>query len=111
MKSLQTIEEVLEQLEPMITVNDLARNMCDPFWQATQFQLRNEMVDKISEMREVSARALSEIQHKLIDEFVDPTESLDEETLSQVMEWMVEFIPTETRRDIVGAFLQEAKYY
>lgn len=108
MKSLQTIEEMLEHLKPGMTVDDLAKNMCDPFWQANQFLLRDEMVEKITEMRKVSARALSEIQHKLVDEFVESLESPDKESQREVMEFMAEFIPLETRRGIAAAVLENS---
>ena len=108
MKSLQTIDGVLEELKPGMTVNALAKNMCDPFWQANQFQLRDKMVVKIGEMKDVSDRATFEIQHKLIDEFVDSLESPDEQYRREVLELMSEFIPLETRRIIAAAVLQGA---
>ncbi len=108
MKSLETIDGVLEELKPGMTVNALAKNMCDPLWQANQFQQRDEMVAKIGEMKDVSARANLEIQHKLIDEFVDSLESPDEEYRHEVLELMAEFIPLETRRDIAAVVLQGA---
>ena len=108
MKSLQTIDGVLEELKPGMTVNALAKNMCDPFWQANQFQQRDEMAAKIGEMKDVSARANLEIQHKLIDEFVDSLESPDEEYRREVLELMAEFIPLETRRHIAAMVLKGA---
>jgi hypothetical protein len=108
MKSLQTIDGVLEELKPGMTVNALAKNMCDPFWQANQFQQRDEMAAKIGEMKDISDRATLEIQHKLIDEFVDSLESPDEEYRREVLELMSEFIPLETRRDIAAIVLQGA---
>ena len=108
MKSLQTIDGVLEELKPGMTVNALANNMCDPFWQANQFQYRDEMVAKIGEMKDVCGRATLEIQHKLIDEFVDSLESPDEEYRREVLELMAEFIPLETRRHIAAMVLKGA---
>ena len=54
------------------------------------------------------ARANLEIQHKLVDEFVDSLESPDEEYRREVLELMAEFIPLETRRDIAAVVLQGA---
>ena len=108
MKSLQTIDGVLEELKPGMTVNALAKNMCDPFWQANQFQCRDEMVAKIGEMNAASNRANLEIQHKLIDEFVDSLESPDEQYRREVLELMSEFIPLETRREIAAMVLKGA---
>ena len=108
MKSMQNIETVLEELKPGMTVNALAKNMCDPFWQANQFQRRDEMSSRIGEMKDVSVRATFEIQRKLIDEFVDSMESPDEAYRREVLELMSEFIPLETRRDLVAIALKGA---
>ena len=108
MKSKQNIETVLEELKPGMTVNALAKNMCDPFWQANQFQLRDQMATKIEEMKDVSARATFEIQRKLIDEFVDSMESPDEAYRREVLELMSKFIPLETRRHLAAIALKAA---
>jgi hypothetical protein len=108
MKPMQNIETVLEELKPGMTVNALAKNMCDPFWQANQFQRRDEMSSRIGEMKDVSVRATFEIQRKLIDEFVDSMESPDEAYRREVLELMSEFIPLETRRDLVAIALKGA---
>ena len=108
MKPMQNIETVLEELKPGMTVNALAKNMCDPFWQANQFQRRDEMSSRIGEMKDVSVRATFEIQRKLIDEFVDSMESPDEAYRREVLELMSEFIPLETRRDLAAIALKGA---
>ncbi len=107
MKSVESIEAVLEELRPGTTVKDLAQNMCDPFWQTSNFELGGEMMIQLDEMKEVAAQALSEIQHKLIDEFVESMDSPDELHRREVLELMNQFIPPETKRDILAIVLKQ----
>lgn len=106
MKSLESIEAVLDELRPGMTVKDLAQNMCDPFWQAAKIELEGEMMIQLDEMKEVTAQALSEIQHKLVDEFVESLDSPDELHRREVLELMTQFIPLETRRDILAEVMK-----
>ena len=106
MKNFESVNAVLDELRPGMTVQDLAANMCDPLWQAAKFAIAPDMMASIGEMRRVRDQALAEIQHALVEEFVGLLDSPDRQRRSQVLELMKEFIDPETNHALLAAVVQ-----
>jgi flagellar motor switch protein FliG len=108
MKRPATLQQLLAQIEPQITVRDLAENMCDPIWQVKRFSRAEDMMVSIAKMEEVSERVLPEIQKALIDEFASALESSDTPRVEKLASMMAELIPEEVNQQIMAAVLDQA---
>ena len=108
MKRPATLQQLLAQIEPQITVRDLAENMCDPIWQVKRFTIAEDMMVSIAKMEEVSERVLPEIQKALIDEFASALESSDTPRVEKLASMMAELIPEEVNQQIMAAVLDQA---
>ena len=107
MEPLDTLDAALNQLRPGMTTRDLAENMCSPFWQANSFAMGGEIMIALDEMKDVAAQVLSEIQHSLVDEFVEALDSPDDARRQTVLKLMKLYIPEETNQALFVAAMGE----
>ena len=107
MEPLKTLDAVLNQLQPGMTTKALAENMCSPFWQANSFTMGGEIMIALDEMKDVATQVLSEIQHSLVDEFVEALDSPDDARRQTVVELMKLYIPEETNQALFVAAMGE----
>lgn len=107
MEPLNTLDAVLNQLQPGMTTRGLAENMCSPFYQANIFTSGGEIMIALDEMTDVATQVLSEIQHSLVNEFVLALDSPDDSRRQTVVELMNLYIPQETNQAILVAAMEE----
>ena len=108
MNNPDTMEAVLAELEPRITVRNLAENMCSPLWRAKKAAIAEEMMISINQMEELEATVLPEIQKALIDEFVASLDSSDDARRKMIANMMATLIPKEVNEKIMAAVLEQA---
>ena len=102
------MEAVLAELEPRITVRDLAENMCSPLWQAKKATIAEDMMISITRMEELEAHVLPEIQKALIDEFVATLDSSEDVRREMIVNMMTTLIPKEVNEKIMATVLEQA---
>lgn len=107
MNLFKDADGVLETLKPGMTTRDLAENMCNPIWQATNSAAGGEMMIAIDEMEELATKALAEIQHALVAEFVLVLDSTDLARQQKLTEMMKLAIPPETNQELMGVLMKE----
>ena len=107
MEPLNTLDAVLNQLRPGMTIRDLAENMCSPLLQADIFAMGGEIMIALDEMKDVEAQVLLEIQHSLVDEFVEALDSPDDARRQTVVDLMKIYIPEETNQALLVAAMEE----
>lgn len=108
MNNPDTMEALLADLNPRITVRDLAANMCDPLWQAKKFAMADDMMIAVGQMEDLEARVLPEIQKALIDEFVATLDSPEDARREMIVNMMATLIPKETNQKIMAAMFEKA---
>lgn len=100
-----TVSELLSLLGSGLTPHDLAESMSNPLWYLSRLPIETDIAVAIGSLRSLRNRAHREIQHGLIDEFIDPPDPSDVERREFVLEQMRRFIPPETNADILAKII------
>ena len=97
-----TVSELLSLLGSGITPHDLAESMSNPLWYLAKLPIETDIAIAIGSVRALRDRARKEIQHALLDEFIDPPDSSDAERQEFILEQMRQFIPPQANADILA---------
>ncbi len=105
-----TVSELLSLLGSGLTPHDLAESMSNPLWYLSRLPIETDIAVAIGSLRSLRNRAHREIQHGLIDEFIDPPDPSDAERREFVLDQMRRFIPPETNADILAKIIHAYAY-
>jgi hypothetical protein len=105
-----TISEVLSLLGSGMTPHDLAESMSNPLWYLSRLPIETDIAIAITSLRHLRNRVHKELQHSLIDEFIDPPDPSDTDRKEFVVEQMRQLIPREANADILSKVIYAYVY-